>query len=96
MFSYPLQIAKLMRDINTLYPNYMSRPWIEEVSDGKKEQRNASEEIAVSRRICESIKGLHKAITNHEHVKNSAKIAANLVNKLKDPSGVRVSNPRMA
>ena len=43
-----------------------------------------------------SIKGLHKAITNHEHVKNSAKIAANLVNKLKDPSGVRVSNPRMA
>ena len=82
-----------MRDINTLYPNYMSRPWIEEVSDGIKEQRNGSGEIAVSRRICESIKGLHKAITNHEHVKNSAQIAVNLVNKLKDPSGVRVSNP---
>ena len=54
VLSYPLQIEKLMRDINTLYPSYMSRPWIEEVSDGMKEERNASGEIAVSRRICES------------------------------------------
>ena len=52
VFSYPLQIEQLMRDINTLYPSYKSRPWVA-ASDG--ENTNGSGEIAVSRRICESI-----------------------------------------
>ena len=52
VFSYPLQIEQLMRDINTLYPSYRSRPWVA-ASDG--ENTKGSGEIAVSRRICESI-----------------------------------------
>ena len=53
VLTYPLQIEKLMRDMNTLYPGYMSRPWLtnpDAATDGSSKRNDGG--IAVSRRTC--------------------------------------------